>query len=230
LYPAAYDSVIAVAASDQSDNRAAFSNYGPEVDVTAPGVNINSTALGGGYEDRSGTSMAAAFVSGEAALLLSINSGLTPDEVAFIIESTALDIGAPGEDDFTGSGLIQADGAVSSVAPPPVVEPPPSEEPAEEEPSSKPQEFTLLSPTITASPAPAPTLPPATPSAPDVSAQSVESVDPAPSSAPVVMAPSEGSVSATNVGLEFPSFLIGALVAIILLLIFFWWRSRNSTT
>jgi thermitase len=223
LYPAAYDPVIAVAASDASDNRAGFSNYGPEVDVTAPGVNINSTALGGGYENRSGTSMAAAFVTGEVALLLSINNGLTPDEVAYIVESTALDIGAPGVDDFTGHGLIQVDAALSSVAPPPVVDNP-TKEPAEEKPPKR-QEVTLPSPTPTASPLPEQTLPSVTPTAPEVSAQAGAVT---PTSTPVVLAPSEGSVSATGYGTPFPSFLIGVLVAVIGILIFIWWRRRQS--
>jgi serine protease len=223
LYPAAYDPVIAVAASDASDNRAGFSNYGPEVDVTAPGVNINSTALGGGYENRSGTSMAAAFVTGEVALLLSINDGLTPDEVAYIVESTALDIGAPGVDDFTGHGLIQVDAALASVAPPPVVDNP-TKEPAKEKPP-KQEEPTLPSPTPTASPLPEQTLPSVTPTAPEVSAQANAVT---PTSTPVVLAPSEGSVSATGYGAPFPSFLIGLLVAVIGILVFTWWRRRQS--
>jgi subtilisin family serine protease len=57
-YPAAYEHVISVAATDESDKRARFSNYGTTVDVFAPGVQILSTFPGGGYGMKEGTSMA----------------------------------------------------------------------------------------------------------------------------------------------------------------------------
>ncbi|MHC4310790.1 MAG: S8 family peptidase, partial [Planctomycetota bacterium] len=62
-YPAAYGSVIAVSATDSSDGLASFSNYGNEIEIAAPGVNILSTYKGGGYETHSGTSMAAPHVA-----------------------------------------------------------------------------------------------------------------------------------------------------------------------
>ena len=85
-YPAAYKEVIAVAATDQNDYRAYFSNYGNWVDVAAPGVDILSTIMDEKYERYSGTSMACPHVSGLAALILSKKKGLGPDKVRTIIE------------------------------------------------------------------------------------------------------------------------------------------------
>jgi len=99
-YPAAYSSVIAVAATDSSDIRASWSSYGPEMDIAAPGVDIYSTYLGGGYKTASGTSMAAPHVAGTLALNLSANICVTAD-----------DLGEPGWDQYTGCGLVDAEEA-----------------------------------------------------------------------------------------------------------------------
>lgn len=71
-YPAAYESVLSVAAVDQNGDLAYFSNYGDWVDLAAPGRSILSTVPGGGYASFSGTSMAAPHVVGVAALALSV--------------------------------------------------------------------------------------------------------------------------------------------------------------
>ena len=70
IYPARYESCIAVAATDQSDSRARWSSTGPDLDISAPGVSINSTLLGGGYGEKNGTSMACPHVAGTLALNL----------------------------------------------------------------------------------------------------------------------------------------------------------------
>lgn len=90
-------------------------DYGPDVDVAAPGASVHSTALGGGYAPRSGTSLAAPHVSGLAALLFSLPGQVTAGQVRAAIESTTLDVDDPGPDPRTGAGLIQMDAAMQAV-------------------------------------------------------------------------------------------------------------------
>jgi thermitase len=117
LYPAAYDPVLAVAATDQSDQIAYFSNRGPQVDVAAPGVDIYSTwPWVSGYFTKSGTSMAAPHVAGLAALIRSERPDLAVDQITQIITSTARDVEDPGWDAVTGWGRIDAFAAVQRVA------------------------------------------------------------------------------------------------------------------
>ena len=109
-YPAAYNLyVIAVAATNQDDKQASFSNYGPWVDVAAPGVSIVST-IPGGYASWNGTSMAAPHVSALAALLAA--QGLSRDEIKRRIYNTAVDLGAEGKDPKYGAGRISASSAI----------------------------------------------------------------------------------------------------------------------
>lgn len=118
LYPAHYPNVIAVAATDSTNTRAGFSNFGPEIDLVAPGVSIYSTFWGGSYTYLSGTSSSTPFVSGLAAILRGIPGYGSPDVIALRMESTALDLGTIGFDDFYGYGLIQMDTALQ-LSPPP---------------------------------------------------------------------------------------------------------------
>ncbi|MFI2349993.1 S8 family serine peptidase [Streptomyces sp. NPDC019443] len=104
MIPAAYDEVITVSAladfngkpgglgaatcrSDVDDTFANFSNYGPDVDLIAPGVCIRSTSSSGGYTTMSGTSMAAPHVAGGAALYLAKNSGASPQTVKAALQA-----------------------------------------------------------------------------------------------------------------------------------------------
>jgi subtilisin family serine protease len=107
-YPAACDNVLAVAASTSRDERAAFSCYGPEQDLSAPGTSILSTCVGDDYCYKSGTSMAAPHVAGLAALIYAQRPAFGPDQVAQILQESAQDIGDPGWDPFTGWGRIDA--------------------------------------------------------------------------------------------------------------------------
>ena len=112
LYPAQYAEALAVAATGSTDQRAWFSNYGPEVDVAAPGVSIYSTYRGGGYISMSGTSMATPYVAGLAALIWSEYPGYTNDQVEGRVEMTAVDRGTPGWDQYYGHGRIDAHAAL----------------------------------------------------------------------------------------------------------------------
>lgn len=87
-YPAGYNlrNIISVAATDRSDALAQFSNYGSKsVHLAAPGKDILTTALGNDYELHSGTSMAAAFVAGVAALVVSARPGLSTEELRSLL-------------------------------------------------------------------------------------------------------------------------------------------------
>src|SRR6185295_6093458 len=95
----------------------AQANRGTHIAVAAPGVNILAAAPNAGYRMQSGTSFAAAQVSGIAALLLERNPKLDAGSVRRILMSTARDLGAPGHDEQFGSGLADALGAVVSAQP-----------------------------------------------------------------------------------------------------------------
>ena len=117
FYPARYPVVMAVAATDASNQHASFSNYGPEIDVAAPGDSIYGLDIGG-YSTRTGTSMAAPHVSGLAAILWAQAGQGSASNVRWSIESTALDIDLPGWDPYSGAGLIQMDAALGATSPP----------------------------------------------------------------------------------------------------------------
>lgn len=113
-WPARYDSVIAVGATDRNNNHAAFSDSGPQLELAAPGVDIRSTMPGGGYGLASGTSMASPHVAGAAALVIAAgiadanNNGRVNDEVRDRLGATAIDLGREGRDSLFGFGLVNA--------------------------------------------------------------------------------------------------------------------------
>lgn len=110
-YPAAFDSVIAVAASTATDTRPLY-NFGPEMELTAPGINIKSTIPGGSYKVMSGTSQASPHVAGAAAILMAkqIAEGKTSLQAAInvrsLLDSSAKDLGDLGRDQYFGFGLV----------------------------------------------------------------------------------------------------------------------------
>jgi len=108
------DTLLVVAATDSSDNRASFSSYGDYVDVAAPGVSIYSTTNGGGYANVSGTSFSSPITAATIALMFSANKSLSPADAEKILKSTAVDLGTSGIDQYFGSGRIDAARAVST--------------------------------------------------------------------------------------------------------------------
>ena len=121
LFPAAYPNVVAVGSNNQAGVRSAFSNYGPELDVMAPGEGVFGplcTCNGntGTYGIGSGTSFASPHVAGVAALLIA--AGITDKaQIVTRIESTATDMGAAGFDNLNGWGRVNAAAAISGSSP-----------------------------------------------------------------------------------------------------------------
>jgi len=172
LYPAAYDNyVIAIGATQYDETKAPYSNYGPSLDLVAPGGNTSVDQNNDGYGDGvlqqtftisngrinwgfyffQGTSMAAPHVSGVAALLISAGKANTPDQIRTILQQTAEDKGVPGRDDVYGWGLVDAAAALRGSVPTPTSTPTPR---VTVSPTSTP---TLTpTPTLTLTPTPTP--------------------------------------------------------------------------
>jgi hypothetical protein len=115
-YPAAYPEVIAVTATDADDHAFRQANHGAYLAVAAPGVDILVAAPNGGYDFTTGTSVAAAHVSGLAALLLERYPSLTPAALEAILLRTSTDLGTPGRDEEFGAGLVNAYGALATLS------------------------------------------------------------------------------------------------------------------
>lgn len=109
-YPAAYEGVISVGAVDKNKKLSYFSTYGPSLDIVAPGENIYAPIYDlekkSSFETLSGTSMASPMVAGVASLLLSKYPNLKPEQIEYILEHTATDLGVKGYDHKYGSGLV----------------------------------------------------------------------------------------------------------------------------
>ncbi|MFH0765439.1 MAG: S8 family peptidase, partial [Calditrichota bacterium] len=116
-YPAWYDSVIGVAASDANDNKCSFSNYGDIVDIVAPGENILSTFPRNSYQALQGTSMASPLAAGLGALYLSVEPGLCATQLITRMQQTAVDISARNQDTPGIRFRINADFLLNSTRP-----------------------------------------------------------------------------------------------------------------
>jgi subtilisin len=116
-YPAKYDSVVAVSSTNELNKRAPTSSFGSEVEIAAPGEDIYSTFpltldsgnYPKGYNQLSGTSMAAPFATGIAALYMERYPNLSNKEIRAKLQKNAKDLGATGRDNYFGFGLVQAD-------------------------------------------------------------------------------------------------------------------------
>ena len=110
---------IIVTATDANDNGASFNSKGPQVDVSAPGVDVGSAGgPGSSYYIMSGTSMAAPHVAGLVGLVKTVNPSWTRQQVTDQITSTAVDLGAAGHDSTFGWGRIDAAAALGGAPPP----------------------------------------------------------------------------------------------------------------
>ncbi|MEM8688762.1 MAG: S8 family serine peptidase [Pseudomonadota bacterium] len=114
-YPAAYEGVIAVTATDKRNRLYRHANRGKYIFVAAPGVNILSAKGQEGFSRKSGTSMAAAHVTGIVALMMQSAPDATSKSVAEQLAATANDLGKDGRDDAFGYGMINP---VALVSPP----------------------------------------------------------------------------------------------------------------
>ena len=127
IFPASHPAVIAVGATDDHDRRLSFSNYGPELDIVAPTgdgsslwvMTTDMTGIPGymttDYTYFSHTSGACPVVAGVAALILSVEPGLTSKEVRHFLTRSAKDLGDPGRDDYYGWGRVDAQAALDMV-------------------------------------------------------------------------------------------------------------------
>jgi subtilisin len=124
-YPGNYQDVISVASVDPGNNHSSWSNYGPNLSISAPGEGILSTMPGGSYGYKSGTSMATPHVAGVVGLILARYPGISRSELLSRLQQGALDLGAPGRDDVYGWGLARAAEAMDGTPAPPPPQPPP---------------------------------------------------------------------------------------------------------
>ncbi|HMN95033.1 MAG TPA: S8 family serine peptidase [Phycisphaerales bacterium] len=118
-FPARWPETIAVAATDNTDTRWSSSNFGPELDVAAPGWQIHSLTGTSGYGYKTGTSMATPHVSGLVAMLRGFDPSLDAGEIRAIVASGADDVSVPGFDIFTGHGRINAATSMAMARPGP---------------------------------------------------------------------------------------------------------------
>lgn len=187
-YPAAYDEVIAVGATGNTDVVASFSNTGDYVDLTAPGVGLWTTTRDGAYGTPNGTSFSSPFVAAAAGLVLSIRGDLSNRDVECTLAAGADDKGPPGKDPEYGWGRLNLyrslQIAQSYTTCPLGGQPSPPPDPAAPQPAPQPQPPAPQQPIRQPAPQPEPEAPePAAPQPPP------EHTPPPPAMAPVPPGP-----------------------------------------
>lgn len=116
-----YPDVIVVGATGSNDVKASWSSYGLAVDCVAPGVSIESTAMGGGYSAPSGTSFSTPLTNGVATMIFANNPGISAQAVEDILLSSCDDLGPAGEDNTYGRGRVNLRAALEAGTPGPLV-------------------------------------------------------------------------------------------------------------
>jgi len=122
-YPSSNPNVMSIGATNESELREGFSNQGPRLEISAPGTNILTTTIGGGYSAVGGTSFSSPIISGVIALMLAVNPGLDNDVIRQILWDTADKIGPydynhdpkrPGHSLELGYGRVNARAAIAA--------------------------------------------------------------------------------------------------------------------
>ena len=117
-YPAAYPEVIAVTATDIADHLYPNANRGRYIAIAAPGVDVLVPSGDHAHQLVSGTSYAAAHVTGIVALMIERNPSLTASAARLALSAAAVDLGPPGPDDQFGAGRVNAFASLQAIAAP----------------------------------------------------------------------------------------------------------------
>ena len=116
-YPSGFNEVISVGSIQENDALSSFSNFGSTIDLVAPGSQIMTTSLDNTYKAVNGTSASAPFVSGTAAILLSLKDDISNEEVKQVLKSTSIDLGENGWDIKFGAGKLNLQKAIELLVP-----------------------------------------------------------------------------------------------------------------
>ncbi|MCP5062984.1 MAG: S8 family serine peptidase, partial [Ignavibacteriae bacterium] len=116
-YPSGFNEVISVGSIQENDALSSFSNFGSTIDLVAPGSLIMTTSLDNTYKEVNGTSASTPFVSGTAAILLSIKDDISNEEVKQVLKSTSIDLGDEGWDIKYGAGKLNLLKAIELLVP-----------------------------------------------------------------------------------------------------------------
>ncbi len=116
-YPAGYDNAIAVAALDPDKGKALYSSSGSQVEIAAPGTDVESTyhSSNSAYRSMDGTSMATPHVAGALALAWACDTGLTNAQLRTLMQGSAEDLGSNGRDSSYGYGLLRIDSLLADM-------------------------------------------------------------------------------------------------------------------